>query len=699
MLNLDTPVEQINKVGKATAGKLKKLGILTVQDLLSHYPSRYDDFSQSEKIANLRPGMNINVQGTLEFIQNKRSPRQRMNITEALINDETGQLKIVWFNQPFIGRSLQIGDTVSLSGTVKTDYAGLQMTSPEYEKISNSGATHTKGLVPVYPLTGNLTNKQLRFLIKSVVSIAEHLEDVVPKFIRRKYDLCDIDLALKNIHFPESKDLLNQARRRLQFEELLFIQLATQLQKLKIKSQKSELIEFKEKETKEFVSSLKFQLTGAQKKAAWEIINDLQSEKPMSRLLEGDVGSGKTVTAALAMLNVALNKKQSALLVPTEILASQHYSTLRGLFKNTEITVGLLTSIQQKVNSEEQIAKSKKEFLKLIEDGKIDIIVGTHAMIQKNIEFKNLALAIIDEQHRFGVEQRKALRKQSGQFRRNSSETGNTNIMPHLLSMTATPIPRSLAQAVYGDLDLSIIDELPAGRKEIKTFLVPENKRIASYDFISQEIKNGRQAFVVCPLISESDKLGVKSVEKEFKKLNEEIFPDLKIAFLHGRVKSNEKDKIMESFLKNEINILVSTSVIEVGVDAPNATLMIIEGAERFGLAQLHQFRGRVGRSSHQSYCLLFTESVNEISRRRLNVFTKSNDGFALAQADLKMRGPGVVYGTAQKGFPIFKIATFGDLDLLRQTQAAANLILEDGIDKHALLNQRVDRNANWLAG
>ena len=418
----------------------------------------------------------------------------------------------------------------------------------------------------------------------------------------------------------------------------------------------------------------------------------MESNKSMSRLLEGDVGSGKTVTVVLAMLNVALNKKQSALLVPTEILASQHYETLIKLFKDVDIKIGLFTRSSRRANSEELIVNSKKDMISAIKEGKIDIITGTHAMIQEDVKFKNLALAIIDEQHRFGVDQRKALRKKSG----------NSKTVPHLLAMTATPIPRSLAQVVYGDLDLSIINQMPLGRKKIKTYVVPENKRLGGYDFIKKQIKEGRQAFVVCPLISPSDKLGVKSVEEEYQKLNEIIFnPEvsgLKIAYLHGRMKAKEKDEIMQKFLNNEIKILVTTSVVEVGVDVPNATIMMIEGAERFGLAQLHQFRGRVGRSEFQSHCLLFPTDEMQ-ARERLATFSKNNDGFKLAEEDLKMRGPGEVYGTAQKGFPEFKIADLNDYVLIKETKESAEKIIQEGIDKYPELITEITKDNEWIVG
>jgi ATP-dependent DNA helicase RecG len=703
MLTLSTPVESINRIAKGVAKKLEKLGVQTAGDFLFYYPFRYEDFSRRVKIADLQAGMSANVRGTLDFIQNKRSPRQRMFITEALLRDESGQLRVVWFNQPFIGKSLHAGDLVSLSGTAQGGFLGLEMAGPEYERLTSleGAGTHTTGIVPLYHLTANLTNRQVRFLVKTIISLASHIEDSLPTAWQRKYNLIPLPQALQNIHFPKSKELLEQARRRLQFEELFLVQLKAQVKKLEFKNQTAEAIRFFEKETKSFVESLPFELTNAQKKAGWEILKDMQADAPMSRLLEGDVGSGKTVTAALAMYNASLNKKQSALLVPTEILAQQHYETLIKLFKETNVSIGLFTRSNRRVNSKQQTARppshakrvgqvnSKQEMMGMIENGEIAIVVGTHALIQEEIEFKNLALAVIDEQHRFGVEQRQALR----------SKSGNAKTVPHLLSMTATPIPRSLAQVIYGDLDLSIINEMPKGRKKISTFVVPEVKRAGAYDFIKEQIAAGRQAFVICPLINPSDKLGVKSVAEEFKKLNEHVFPHLKIAALHGRLKSGEKEKIMQAFLANEIKILVSTSVVEVGVDVPNASVMMIEGADRFGLAQLHQFRGRVGRSAHQSYCLLFTDSANEQTRTRLDTVAHSSDGFKLAEADLRRRGPGEVYGTAQKGFPEFKIATLNDAGLIKQAKAAAESIVAEGIEKYPKLLEKVKEEGGYVVG
>ena len=684
MITLDSDIEKISRVGAAAAKKLKKLGVNTARDLLFYFPFRYDDFSQTTPINKLIAGTKANVVGQIELIQNKRSPRKRMNITEALINDGSETIRAVWFNQPFIARNLKMGDKVSLSGKIENDYTGLMMASPTYEKVPHPNPPlirggniregyHTQGLVPNYHLTQGITHKQVRFFIKQVIGLAGELEDWLPQEIKYDCKLLDLGAALAKIHFPKNNNDIKEARERLAFNELFLIQLQSQIIRRDTKSCVSASAPFLEKEIKKFVDSLPFKLTNAQRKSAWEILQDIALDKPMSRLLEGDVGSGKTVVAVIAMLNIALNKKQAVLMVPTEILASQHFESVCEMLVGFDVKIGLLTGSARKMadNRRQTTDKniSKKKILEIIKNGEVDIIIGTHALIQEKVEFKNLALAIIDEQHRFGVEQRKALIEKSG----------DKNTVPHFLSMTATPIPRSLALALYGDLDLSIIDEMPKGRKKIQTFIVPEHKRQDGYKFIRKQIECGRQVFVICPLIDFSDKLGVKSVKEEFKKLNENIFPDLNIGFLHGRMKPAEKEKIMRDFLDNKIKILVSTSVVEVGVDVPNATIMMIEGADRFGLAQLYQFRGRVGRSDHQSYCFLFSDSQADRSIKRLQALTNCNDGFELAKIDLKFRGPGEVYGTAQKGFPELKAASLFDYQLMKQARdEAIKLISKD---------------------
>ncbi len=720
MLVLDTDIIKISRVGEATAKRLKKLGIETARDLLFYFPFRYDDFSKVTLIRDLRRGMSANVVGRIELIQNKRSPRKKMNITEALVADETDVMKVIWFNQPFIARNLRVGDKVSFSGKVGDDYGAFAMKSPVYEKVFNCpdpslkgssnnekspnplyqegnqspnplyqggvnmDAVHTQGLVPNYHLTANITQKQVRFLVKQIIHLNTQITDWLPEEIKNNLKLLSLGEAISKIHFPKNQKDIEEAKKRLAFNELFLTQMQSQLIRRDAKSCVSTAVPFLEKETKRFVDSLPFKLTDAQRKAAWEILRDMGKDKPMARLLEGDVGSGKTVVACIAMLNAALNGGQAVLMVPTEILAKQHYDGICKLFKNFNIKIGLVTRSEKKMNYEARIMNNGLKNKKIKNHNSLfiihnsDIIIGTQALIQENINFRNLVLAIIDEQHRFGVEQRKMLIEKSS-----SVETRQrlvSTMTPHFLSMTATPIPRSLALALYGDLDISIINEMPAGRKKIVTRVVPEVKREKAYEFIRGQIKAGRQVFVICPLIDFSDKLGVKSVKEEFEKLDKKIFKDLKIGMMHGKLKPKEKDEIMREFLDNKIKILVSTSVVEVGIDAPNAAIIIIEGADRFGLAQLHQFRGRVGRSGHQSYCFLFTDSDSEKTLNRLQALVDNDDGFALAKMDLKFRGPGEVYGTEQKGFPELKIASLFDYELMKLAKEEAEKLIKKDV-------------------
>ncbi len=666
-ITLTTSIKELNKVGATTARLLRLLSIETVEDLLMYFPFRYDDFSKVVNISDLKAGMVVNIVGFVELIQNKRSPVKRMNITEALISDDTGTIRVIWFNQGYITRSLGVGSKVSISGRVDSDYSGALFKSPSFEVIGNVSAANTQGFVPNYHLTTGLTQKQLRFLIKQVLHLATNFNDWMPGNIVRQLNLFNLEEAIKKIHFPKVKNDLIEARKRLSFNELFLIQLQSQSLKRQAKKYKAPIISFKKNETIEFVNDLNFKLTNDQKKAAWQIIKDMEKDTPMTRLLEGDVGSGKTITAILAMYNAYLNKQQSVLMVPTEILAHQHYNGIQKLMSSYKVDIALLTSKGCKVVKNRVETTKKNVVLNTIKNGDVMVIVGTHALIQSDVVFKNLGLVIIDEQHRFGVEQRKKLIEKSG----------NKNTMPHLLSMTATPIPRSLALAIYGDLDVSIIREMPKGRKKIITQVIPGDGKNYVYDFIKNEIKNGRQVFVVCPLIDVSDKLGVKSVKEEFKKLSKDVFCEFSMAMLHGKMKKDEKAKIMNDFVNNEINILVSTSLIEVGVDVPNATIMLIEGSDRFGLSQLHQFRGRVGRGEYQSYCFLCADSNNQDTLNRISALVTSNDGFELAQADLKMRGPGEVYGTVQKGFPELKIASLFDYELMRSAKDEISKLFE----------------------
>jgi ATP-dependent DNA helicase RecG len=680
MVNFNSPVGSISPIAKKINSKLKRLGIISVSDLVYYYPFRYDDFTNVKKINDLVPGEVVTIEGRVDLIKNRRSSVKRRNITEAVISDETGSMKVVWFNQSFLIKNIRPGNNIYLSGKIDTDFNSMQMVSPEYEKVRKD-ASNTGRLVPVYPLTQGTTNKQIRFFIRLALPLIRKVEDWMPVEIKDKLNLIDLNEALKQIHFPDNAELIKKARIRLKFDELFLVQLQKQSIKNKNKKNVAEKIEFKEKEIKKFVDSLPFTLTDDQRKSSWSILNDLQRGYPMNRLLDGDVGSGKTVVSAIAMLNVVLNGRQSAYMAPTEILAKQQYESLKKDYKDFNINLALLTRSEQKICSSDEKIK-KADFFKKISNGEIDIIIGTHALIQNKVEFKNLALVVVDEQHRFGVEQRGKLIQKSG----------NKKTSPHFLSMTATPIPRTLHLAIYGDLDLSIIREMPKDRKKITTKIIEPSGRSDSYKFIRNQVEEGRQIFVICPLIDESDKLGVKSVAEEYERLNEKVFPDIKIGKLHGKLKSAEKEEIMKDFLDNKIKILVSTSVVEVGVDIPNATVMLIEGAERFGLAQLHQFRGRVGRSKYQSYCLLFSDSMSESTLDRLEALKECSDGFELAKRDLEFRGYGDIYGKMQSGMSEFKIASLSDFSIIQKANDEATRIMDEDpeFNKYPALKEKI---------
>ncbi len=676
-MDLTTPLTELKRVGTVTSTNLRRLDLETVGDLLFYFPFRYDDFSLSGSIVNLKAGETATITAQIELIQNKRSPRRRMNITEALVNDGTEMLKVIWFNQPFLTRTLKVGDMVSLAGRVTEDFSGLIMTSPVYEKASGSAAIHTRGLVPIYHLTTAISQKQLRGAIAQVVNLADSIPDWLPSELVTRHGLMSLGQAVRAIHFPKDEADLAAAKQRLGFNELFLMQLRAQRQRREFLSLTAPVVPFAKDETKRFVASLPFDLTAGQKSSAWEIVQDMGQAKPMLRLLQGDVGSGKTVVACLAALNVALAHKQAAFMVPTEILAFQHFQTVTTkLFKDEPISVALFTRsyrlIRRPGKPVEELTKA--EMLTALSKGEVGLVIGTHALIQETVAFKDLAYVIIDEQHRFGVEQRGMLAGKIGEGR-----------MPHLLSMTATPIPRSLALALYGDLDVSIIKELPAGRKKIETKLVPEKGREAAYAFIANELDAGRQAFIVCPLIDPSDKLGARSVTMEHKRLNDSVFKKYRVGLLHGRLKSAEREDVMREFAAGTIDVLVATSVIEIGVDIPNATVMMVEDADRFGLAQLHQYRGRVGRSDFQSYCFLMSDSAEARSQERLASLITYDSGFDLARADLKFRGPGEVYGLVQKGFPELKMANFYDVELIKKAREAALAVLERDADLRSL--------------
>ncbi|MEK7151357.1 MAG: ATP-dependent DNA helicase RecG [Patescibacteria group bacterium] len=722
MLTLLTPIDNLARVGPKFLARLKKLGIKTVRDLLWHFPARYEDYSQTMPISDINSaGQTVSITGQITKIDMVRSWRKNMAIVNATIEDDTGLIRAVWFNQAYIVDSLREGTLVSLSGKTSIDKKGVYLSSPSYEKVSSletssheseTNLVHTGRLVPIYPETEGLTSKYLRFLIKPLlerVSVEDKKSpfDPLPKELILKYNLPNLCDALNAIHFPNNIEDSEPARKRFAFEELLLFQLRALRDHRQLQTQKAPQITFEKDLIADFVKNLPFKFTNDQRIATYEILQDLDRPFPMNRLLNGDVGSGKTVVALTAAYQTVATGLQVVFMVPTEILARQHYQTMSTLLSviskkttnaKSQIRIGLLTGSEARQWPTDEITEekvSKKIMLKKIANGEIDIVIGTHAVIQKNVKFGKLGLVVIDEQHRFGVAQRMKLVK-------------GHDVVPHLLSMTATPIPRTLALTIYGDLDVSLIKEKPKGRQPIITNLIPHNKRDAAHRFIDDQIKLGRQVFVICPRIEVAEtipdfvkqnrgssifqsklkvsrKIGtklvwaeVKAVTEEYEKLSQKVFPHRRVAMIHGKLKPQEKDELMRNFKDGRCDILVSTSVVEVGVDVPNASLMMIESAERFGLAQLHQFRGRVGRGQHQSYCFLFTSSSDMLGGQRLRAMEKTDDGFQLAEADLKLRGPGEFTGIKQSGLPDIAMTSLTDLDLIKKARLEARLILKE---------------------
>lgn len=677
-MNLSTPIENLPYVGTTYQKRLKKLGIKNIRDLVYYFPHRYEDFSNVINISDVKINQFCSIQGKILTIENTKTWKKKMTVTNSIVEDDTGAIKVSWFNQPYLTKTLKSGDDVSLAGKVTTGKNGVYLSSPVYEKITKGkGLTHTGKIVPVYPETRGVSSKWLRFIIKPVVSqMKNSIEEMIPEEILKEENLLPLSRAIEQIHFPESKESAKKAKERFSFQNLFLIELFVLMQKMKMGSMKAFPIPLKLDKLQRLTGSLPFKLTDPQKKSAWQILKDLEKPRPMNRLLEGDVGSGKTVVATIAILNVVKNGYQAAFMAPTEVLAKQHFKTVWELIRDFKLDVGLLTGKEDKFFSKklknDSIEISRKKLLEKVKEGEIDLLIGTHTLIQDKVKFGKLALAIVDEQHRFGVEQRAKLVKDKGE-----------KIIPHVLSMTATPIPRTLALTIYGDLDLSLIDELPKGRKKIITKVVSPGEREKTYHFIKKEVQKGRQAFVICPRIEKNeDKKDsswseVKAVKEEYKKLSEEVFKNLKVDMLHGKMTSKEKERIMRDFKNRKTDILVSTSVIEVGIDVPSATIMMIEGSDRFGLAQLHQFRGRVGRSKRQSYCFLLTESSSTKTRKRLEALIKCESGFDLAEKDLKIRGPGDFMGVRQWGIPDIAMESLKDIREIEKTRTKAKEILE----------------------
>lgn len=664
---LDTKVKTITGIGARKAQDLEKIGITTLYDILLDFPFRYDDLSEMANIAEAAPGKKVTIRGTITAIQNRRSSKnQRMTITEAIIEDPTGTIKAVWFHQGFLTKVLKVGKVVSLSGKVDDQY-GLSLVNPVYEIISsNDVAKNTGRILPVYRLTGGLTQKVRRKLAEEAVQamVENGLEDWLPGYIRQREGFIGLESAIRSMHFPESKTAEERALNRLKYDEFLLHQLLHGKARRELKKEKATSIPFNEDVVKNMIDSLPFTLTDAQRKAIWAIIQDMERDEPMNRLLEGDVGTGKTIVAAIIAKNVSAHSCQTAMLAPTEILAEQHANGLHQLFGH-HMNIAVFTRTKRRIGNEEV---TKEQMLYALRNGQVDLVIGTHSLLSGDVLFDRLGFIIVDEQHRFGVNQRKALKDREG----------DKDGIPHLLSMTATPIPRSLALVLYGDLDRSILDEYPAGRKPIETFIVQPGREERVWQRMRDEMDDGHQVFVVCPLIEESDALGVQSVNEVYKHFLEGPFMAFNIEMLHGKMKTAEKDEVMARFSAGEIDMIISTTVVEVGVDIPNATIMYVEGAERFGLAQLHQLRGRVGRSDLQSFCYLHPSGdLGAVAQERLEALVRSQNGFDLADIDLALRGPGNIFGTEQSGFEQFKLGSFADMDLISVAKQDAKDLLD----------------------
>lgn len=670
---LTVPLSEVVRTTKDRIQALRERNIRTLEDLLFWFPWRYSDETEFSQIIDLVNGEAQTVKGVLSGLFKRRTRNGKLMI-RADLEDETGKMELVWFNQTYLLRQLSDGMELVVTGKPQLGRSKISMVSPKFEIPGGVDLVHTGRLVPVYHSVGKLSPKWFRDKIYPVLYLTDQLKDYLPERIKAGEGFMDLGRAVKELHFPTDEQSLEMAKRRLAFDELFLLQIGAKQRKWYWQQQAMKMpknINVDKKSVQDFLGELPFVLTGAQSRVLEDVLSDIEKPYPMSRLVEGDVGSGKTVVAAAALWAVINQGYQGLLMAPTEILARQHFQSLFDYLKDYGVSMEFLAG---------SVSKSRKEevYRKLCQ-GTVDLVVGTHALIQEKVEFKNLGLAIVDEQHRFGVKQREILKSFGS---------------PHLLSLTATPIPRSLALTIYGDQEVSIIDELPPGRQEILTRVVPNAKRDDAYRWIESQVNSGRQVFIVCPLIEDSEAMQVKSVVSEYERLKSDVFPNLTLGLLHGRMKQFDKDEIMDRFARNDIQVLVSTTVIEVGIDVPNATIMLIEGADRFGLAQLHQLRGRVGRGQHQSYCFLFPDGNSEDSRKRMQSMVTYSDGFKLAEIDLNMRGPGEVYGVKQSGVPDLKLASFGDKDLImRASYHAEEVISEDPkLEKYELLSEKLGK-------
>lgn len=678
--SLDSPLTVLHGVGPKRAERLARLGLHTIRDVLTFLPRRYDDYSQLKSINRLEYGEDVTIIAKVSEARVHKT-RGGTRLFKATLTDGTRAVQVTWFNQPYLAKKIKPGEQIVISGRVDQYLGQPCFTSPEWEPLREE-LLHTNRIVPIYPLTEGIRAGWLRRMMKRAVTYwARRLPDYLPSSVQRAEGLLDLETAILQAHFPSSQELLRRARHRLAFDELFVLQVALLKYRREWRSEPGRPIAVREEVLRAFLDGLPYDLTEAQHGSLAQIVDDLCSAEPMTRLLQGDVGSGKTVVAAAAMVLVSAAGFQAALMAPTEILAEQHYETLSRLLRETldgTVNVALLTG---SVTGQE-----REDVYRGLADGRVDVVVGTHALIQEGVDFRELGLVVVDEQHRFGVRQREALR-QKGHY-------------PHLLVMTATPIPRSLQLTVWGHLDVSVIDELPPGRKPIVTRLILPTERERAYAFVRSQVEKGRQAFLICPLVEESDHVDAKAAVPEVERLQQEIFPDLDVGLLHGRMIGDEKDATMSRFAQGELDLLVATSVIEVGIDVPNATVMLIEGADRFGLAQLHQFRGRVGRGEHASYCLLVADSSSEEAKERLKAVEATTDGFELARKDLEMRGPGEFLGTRQSGLCdavlATRLASIADLKLVEEARSAARQFFETDPElvdpAHRLLARRVER-------